>query len=103
MALIGNAAEIFPELVRRMRDGGPRPDMVTDQTSAHDPIHGYLPIGWSVADWRAKQESDPAAVEAAARASMKAHCRGHGRFLERGRAHTRLRQQYPPGGQGRGA
>jgi urocanate hydratase len=73
VALIGNAAEIFPELVRRMRDGGPRPDMVTDQTSAHDPIHGYLPIGWSVADWRAKQESDPAAVEAAARASMKAH------------------------------
>ncbi|HMB11825.1 urocanate hydratase [Saliniramus sp.] len=73
VALIGNAAEIFPELVRRMRDGGPRPDMVTDQTSAHDPIHGYLPIGWSVADWRARQESDPAAVEAAARASMKAH------------------------------
>ena len=73
VALIGNAAEIFPELVRRMRDGGPRPDMVTDQTSAHDPIHGYLPLGWSVADWRAKQESDPAAVEAAARASMKAH------------------------------
>ncbi|MCC5978027.1 MAG: urocanate hydratase [Salinarimonas sp.] len=73
VALIGNAAEIFPELVRRMRDGGPRPDMVTDQTSAHDPIHGYLPIGWSVADWRAKQETDPDAVEAAARASMKTH------------------------------
>ena len=73
VALIGNAAEVFPELVRRMQDGGPRPDIVTDQTSAHDPLHGYLPIGWSVAEWRAKQESDPAAVEAAARASMKTH------------------------------
>ncbi|MGO1161897.1 urocanate hydratase [Brucella pseudogrignonensis] len=67
IALIGNAAEIFPELVKR----GVRPDIVTDQTSAHDPVHGYLPIGWSVADWRAKQESDPQAVAKAARASMK--------------------------------
>ncbi|WP_425038674.1 urocanate hydratase [Primorskyibacter sp. S187A] len=67
VALIGNAADIFAELVRR----GVKPDMVTDQTSAHDPIHGYLPQGWSVAEWRAKQESDPAAVEKAARASMK--------------------------------
>ena len=73
VALIGNAAEVFPELARRMKDGGPRPDVVTDQTSAHDPIHGYLPLGWSVAEWRAKQESDPDAVEAAARASMKGH------------------------------
>jgi urocanate hydratase len=73
VALIGNAAEVFPELARRMTAGGPRPDMVTDQTSAHDPLHGYLPKGWSVADWKAKQESDPKAVEAAARASMKEH------------------------------
>jgi urocanate hydratase len=73
VALIGNAAEVFPELVRRMRDGGHRPDIVTDQTSAHDPIHGYLPLGWNVAEWRARQESDPAAVEKAARASMKTH------------------------------
>ena len=73
VALIGNAADIFPELARRMKAGGPRPDMVTDQTSAHDPLHGYLPKGWSVADWKAKQESDPKAVEAAARASMRAH------------------------------
>jgi urocanate hydratase len=71
VALIGNAAEVFPELVRRMRDGGHRPDIVTDQTSAHDPVHGYLPVGWTVAEWRAKQESDPQAVEKAARASMK--------------------------------
>ena len=73
VALIGNAAEVFPELAARMGQGGPRPDIVTDQTSAHDPLHGYLPLGWSVADWRARQETDPAAVEAAARASMKAH------------------------------
>ena len=67
IALIGNAAEIYPELVKR----GVKPDIVTDQTSAHDPVHGYLPIGWSVAEWRAKQESDPKAVAKAARASMK--------------------------------
>ncbi len=67
IALIGNAAEVFPELVKR----GVRPDIVTDQTSAHDPVHGYLPIGWTVAEWRAKQESDPKAVEKAARASMR--------------------------------
>jgi urocanate hydratase len=73
VGLVGNAAEVFPELVRRMKEGGPRPDIVTDQTSAHDPLHGYLPAGWSVAEWRAKQESEPAAVEAAARASMRAH------------------------------
>ena len=69
VALIGNAAEIVPELFRR----GVRPDLVTDQTSAHDPVHGYLPIGWSVAEWRAKQESGPKAVEKAARAAMKIH------------------------------
>ena len=73
VALIGNAAEVFPEILRRMREGGPRPDVVTDQTSAHDPVHGYLPAGWSVARWRAAQERDPGAVEAAARASMRAH------------------------------
>jgi len=67
VALIGNAADVFPELVRR----GVRPDIVTDQTSAHDPVHGYLPQGWTVAEWRARQESDPKAVEAAARASMR--------------------------------
>ncbi|MCB1425367.1 MAG: urocanate hydratase, partial [Notoacmeibacter sp.] len=73
VGLVGNAAEVFPELVARMKAGGPRPDIVTDQTSAHDPLHGYLPEGWSVAEWRTKQESDPAAVEKAARASMKKH------------------------------
>jgi urocanate hydratase len=77
VALIGNAAEIFPEILRRMQEGealpNGRPDIVTDQTSAHDPFHGYLPKGWSVAEWREKQESDPAAVNRAARASMKDH------------------------------
>ena len=73
VGLLGNAAEIFPELARRMSEGGPRPDIVTDQTSAHDPLHGYLPAGWTVADWRARQESDPKTVETAARASMKTH------------------------------
>lgn len=67
VALIANAADIFAELVRR----GVKPDIVTDQTSAHDPIHGYLPQGWTVAEWRTKQETDPKEVEKAARASMK--------------------------------
>ena len=71
VALIGNAAEVFPELVRRAQAGGIRPDIVTDQTSAHDPVHGYLPEGWTVAEWRARQETDPKAVEAAARKSMR--------------------------------
>ncbi|NMJ41400.1 urocanate hydratase [Roseomonas sp. JC162] len=73
VGLLGNAAEVFPELLRRMKAGGPRPDIVTDQTSAHDPLYGYCPAGWTVAQWRAKQENAPAEVERAARASMRAH------------------------------
>ena len=73
VGLLGNAADVFPELVRRMKDGGARPDIVTDQTSAHDPINGYLPVGWAVAEWRDRRERDPKAVEKAARASMKTH------------------------------
>jgi urocanate hydratase len=73
VGLLGNAAEVFPELLARMQSGRVRPDIVTDQTSAHDPLHGYCPAGWSVAEWRAKQETDPLAVEAAARHSMRAH------------------------------
>ena len=69
IGLIGNAAEIFPQIYQQ----GIRPDIVTDQTSAHDPINGYLPLGWSLAEWRAKRETEPKAVEAAARASMKTH------------------------------
>ena len=69
VGLLGNAADIFPELVKR----GVHPDIVTDQTSAHDPINGYLPQGWTMAQWKDKRESDPKAVEQAARASMKVH------------------------------
>jgi urocanate hydratase len=73
VGLLGNAAEVFPELLARMKAGGVRPDIVTDQTSAHDPLHGYCPSGWSVAEWRAKQETEPASVETAAKHSMRAH------------------------------
>lgn len=69
VGLVGNTADILPELVRR----GVRPDIVTDQTSAHDPLNGYLPKGWSLAEWREKRSSDPKAVERAARASMREH------------------------------
>ncbi len=61
--MLGNAAEILPELVRR----GVRPDAVTDQTSAHDPINGYLPAGWTLAEWEARRASDPKGVERAAK------------------------------------
>jgi urocanate hydratase len=69
VGLLGNAVDIFPELVRR----GVRPDAVTDQTSAHDPVNGYLPKGWTIADWERRRESDPKAVDKAARASMAEH------------------------------
>ena len=69
VGLLGNAADVFPEMYKR----GIKPDMVTDQTSAHDPINGYLPQGWSLSEWREKRENDPKAVEAAACASMKIH------------------------------
>ncbi len=59
IALLGNAAEVLPELVRRAKAGGPKPDLVTDQTSAHDLVNGYLPVGWSVPQWRAAS-ADPA-------------------------------------------
>jgi urocanate hydratase len=84
VGLVGNAAEIFPEILRRMRAGGARPDIVTDQTSAHDPVNGYLPAGWSVAEWRAKRETDPKAVETAARASMRVHVEAMVGFHEAG-------------------
>ncbi|HMO74687.1 MAG TPA: urocanate hydratase [Sphingopyxis sp.] len=71
VGLLGNAAEILPEMVTR----GVFPDLLTDQTSAHDPVNGYLPAGWSLEEWFAKRESDPAAVAKAAKASMAAHVR----------------------------
>ena len=75
IALLGNAAEVLPELVRRAQAGGMRPDLVTDQTSAHDLINGYLPAGWRVEDWRAAA-ADPArhvALKAAAAQSCATH------------------------------
>jgi urocanate hydratase len=69
VGLLGNAAEIVPDLLRR----GLRPDAVTDQTSAHDPVNGYLPEGWSVAQWDRLRAEDPRAVETAARTSMARH------------------------------
>jgi len=71
VGLLGNAADILPEMRRR----GIRPDVVTDQTSAHDPINGYLPAGWSLDRWMQLRDSDPKAVEKAARASMAVHVR----------------------------
>ncbi|PZO08585.1 MAG: urocanate hydratase [Alphaproteobacteria bacterium] len=71
IGLLANAAEVLPEMVWR----GIRPDLVTDQTSAHDLINGYLPAGWSVAEWEDKRVTAPAAVEAAARQSCAIHVR----------------------------
>ncbi len=83
IGLLGNAGEILPEMVRR----GIKPDAVTDQTSAHDPLNGYLPIGWTVAEWEDKRESDQAAVIKAARASMAVHVRAMLDFQQMG-VHT---------------
>ena len=71
VAVLGNAAELLPELVRR----GVRPDVVTDQTSSHDPANGYLPKGWSVAEWERRRETAPNDVASAARASIAEHVR----------------------------
>jgi len=80
VGLLGNAAEIFPELVAR----DIRPDIVTDQTSAHDPFNGYLPAGWSLERWQAAKERDPKAVERAAMNSMADQVRAMLTFHERG-------------------
>ena len=69
VGLLGNAAEILPEIVKR----GIRPDLLTDQTSAHDPVNGYLPIGWTIAEWIERREREPQAVAAAAKKSMAIH------------------------------
>jgi urocanate hydratase len=66
VGLLGNAAEVFPEIVRR----GLVPDMVTDQTSAHDPVNGYLPAGWTLAEWEEQRERNPVKVSEAAKESM---------------------------------
>ncbi|MBI3505861.1 MAG: urocanate hydratase [Proteobacteria bacterium] len=71
VGLLGNAADILPEMLRRKI----HPDVVTDQTSAHDPVNGYLPRGWTLAQWEAARANDPKSVEAASRRSMAEHVR----------------------------
>lgn len=80
VGLLGNAAEILPELVRR----GVKPDAVTDQTSAHDPAHGYLPIGWTLDEWQDKQNTDPGQVAKAAVKSIAVHVEAMLAFHELG-------------------
>ena len=80
VGLLGNAAEILPEMVAR----GIRPDAVTDQTSAHDPIHGYLPIGWTAEKWQQLQSSDQALVTEQSRKSMAVHVQALLDFHEMG-------------------
>jgi urocanate hydratase len=80
IALLGNAAEVLPELVRR----GVKPDAVTDQTSAHDPVNGYLPIGWTLEQWLERRASDPNGTRDAAKRSMKVHVEAMLEFHRRG-------------------
>lgn len=82
VGLLGNAADVFAELVAR----GITPDVVTDQTSAHDPVHGYLPQGWTVAQWRDKQKTAAAEITAAAKKSMAVQVRAMLALQERGAA-----------------
>ncbi|NMY77028.1 urocanate hydratase, partial [Pseudomonas sp. WS 5071] len=80
IALCGNAAQLLPEMVRR----GVRPDMVTDQTSAHDPLNGYLPKGWTWEQYRDRAVTDPASVVKAAKASMGEHVEAMLAFQKQG-------------------
>jgi urocanate hydratase len=86
VGLLGNAAEVFPELVRRVQSGDrkARPDMVTDQTSAHDPLNGYLPSGWSLEEAETRRAGDPAGVVKAAKASMAVQVRAMLAFHQMG-------------------
>lgn len=80
VGLLANAAELMPEMVEL----GIKPDLVTDQTSAHDPVNGYLPIGWTMAQWRSEAENNPDKVAAAARDSMAIHVRAMLAFHSQG-------------------
>ncbi|MBN8999880.1 MAG: urocanate hydratase, partial [Rhizobiales bacterium] len=80
VGLLGNAADVIPELLRR----GVRPDLLTDQTSAHDPVNGYLPKGWTLAQWRRARENDPKSVDRAARESIREHVAAMVGYFERG-------------------
>ena len=80
VGLLGNAAEIFPEIAQR----GIRPDIVTDQTSAHDPTNGYLPIGWMLKEWRNKRVTEPKLVDREARRSIRIHVEAMVNFWNQG-------------------
>ena len=80
VGLLGNAAEIFPEIVQR----GIRPDIVTDQTSAHDPTNGYLPIGWTLKEWRNKRVTEPKLIDREARRSIRIHVEAMVNFWNQG-------------------
>ena len=80
VGVLGNAAELLPKMVA----DGIQPDAVTDQTSAHDPVHGYLPIGWSLQKWRDEAKQNPVKVADAARDSMAIHVRAMLDFYDRG-------------------
>jgi urocanate hydratase len=86
VGLLGNAADVFPELVRRAQAGDTkaRPDIVTDQTSAHDPLNGYLPSGWSLEEAETRRAGDPAGVVKAAKASMAVQVRAMLAFQQMG-------------------
>ena len=80
VGLLGNGGEILPELVKR----GIKPDLVTDQTSAHDPVNGYLPIGWTMEQWTVRRNTDPQLVAAEARKSMAVHVKAMLEFHDQG-------------------
>ena len=80
VGLLGNAAEVFPAMARSTFG----PDVVTDQTSAHDPVNGYLPLGWTVREWRGKAKSHPELVAKAAIESIAIHVRAMLQFHHRG-------------------
>ena len=100
IGLLGNAAEIAARTrASARRRAAPKPDLVTDQTSAHDLVNGYLPAGWSVEGWRAAQADADAARRAARRRGeeLRGARAGDARLPGDGRADGRLRQQHPPG------
>ncbi|MFT5549750.1 MAG: urocanate hydratase [Candidatus Azotimanducaceae bacterium] len=80
VGLVGNGAELLPELLKR----GIKPDLVTDQTSAHDPVNGYLPIGWSMDQWNKTRISDPELVATEAKKSMALHVKAMLEFHRQG-------------------
>ena len=98
VGLLGNAADIFPELVRR----GVRPDIVTDQTSAHDPINGYLPKGWTLAEWESQTQRRSESGRSGGQDLDGRPRPGHAGFSRPGHSHARLWQQHPPDGEGHG-